>query len=172
MASESEWKKLRYFKKESRDKWGDVDAISAEHLFRLDDFRHYLGVPVYVTAGVSIGGHSKKSFHYRGNGACATDIVIPDYEGNFIDLILAAERFGFTGIGFYPHWKYNGRKVGGLHLDSRPLKWDKDFTYNYREARWMGILRNGSQVYIPLTYSNLLKYGGIYGDFKRGVSLD
>lgn len=162
MASKRDWDKLRYFSRESKvDNWGDPSLIDFEHLKRLDDFRHFVGVPIYVTAGVNTSGHSSKSFHYPENGACATDIMLPDYEGNIIDLTLDALRFGFHGLGVYPHWKFNGEMIGGLHVDSRPLKWDQDETLNYRQARWMGVLRDGKQVYIPLSYKNLLKHGGI-----------
>jgi len=159
MATKNEWKKLRYFKPNSKyDNWGDSELIDFEHLLRLDDFRHFLNSPVYVVQGVNTSGHATKSYHYPQNGACATDIVVPDYEGSFIQLVLDAERFGFNGLGAYPHWHYYGENTGGLHLDSRPLQWEKDETLNYRQSRWMGVKRNGSQIYIPLTYKNLLKY--------------
>ena len=170
-ADENDWKLVsRYFSPDSTvDKWGDPYAISAEHLHRLFDFRRYLGVPIYVTAGVKTTGHSKASFHYSktfdGNevGKCATDLVIPDFAGNCVDLVMAAERFGFGGIGYYPHWRFSGVAVGGVHVDSRPYTWDLDGTVNHRQARWMGVPRNGKQVYLPLTYVNLKKYGEEYG---------
>ena len=163
MAKAETWAKLKHFKK--TENWGDPDAINDEHLLRLDDFRSYLGCPIHVTHAVKNSGHSKKSFHYprtneRGEqiGACATDIVIPTYDGSLIDLILDATRFGFVGIGYYPHWTYRGVKVGGLHLDSRPLSWDLDETLNYSHSRWIGIVEDGIQKYIPMTFQNLMKY--------------
>jgi len=167
MACYRTWKKCRYFNKDSKiDKWGDTKLINGTHLLRLDDFRHYLGIPIYVTSGVKTKGHAKNSYHYpRKNkagkliGACATDIVIPDYEFTPFDLVLDAQRFGFTGIGYYPHWRFNGEIVGGLHLDSRPLKWDKDQTINYKHSRWMAVLNHkGKQEYIGLTFQNMLEY--------------
>lgn len=164
-ATKEDWEKVsEYFKPEgTSDQWGNPYALQADHLHRLYDFRRYLGVPIYVTRGVQVNGHSSRSYHYKENGGCATDQVIPDFEGTAVDLILAAERFGFTGIGYYPHWFWGSEDnvIGGLHLDSRPLKWDSDFTLNYREARWMGVKRNGKQHYIPLTFANIKKYGGI-----------
>lgn len=149
MASDETWGKLRYFKKDSpTDKWGDPSRISDKHLLALDDFRHYIGVPIVVTSGVSTSGHSTNSYHYPQNGACATDIIIPKYKRSPFDLILDATKFGFNGIGYYPHWQLGGVVYGGLHLDSRPFK----------AARWMGVPLNGKQVYIDLTYENLLKY--------------
>jgi len=161
MASEETWKKLKYFRKDSTvDNWGDADAIADSLLLRLDDFRHFIGTPVYVTYGVSTSGHAEKSYHYRANGACAADIVVPYWSTGAIDLIFAAERFGFSGLGYYPHWKWRDQIVGGLHLDTRPLGVDPDSTANYREARWIGILVDKKQIYVPLTYKNLLNCGG------------
>jgi glycosyltransferase involved in cell wall biosynthesis len=40
-------------------------------------------------------------------------------------------RFGFSGIGYYPDWEFQGIKCGGLHLDTRPLGIDSDGTLNY-----------------------------------------
>lgn len=165
MASDETWKKLRYFKPDSKtDNWGDIHAMDDTHLLRLDDFRHWLGVPIHVTAGVKTSGHSKESYHYPRavNGevkAYATDIVIPDYDATPYDLILDATRFGFTGIGYYPHWKWKGKQVGGLHLDSRPLKWDKDETINFTHSRWLGILNaEGKQEYVQMNWHNILLY--------------
>lgn len=173
MASDATWKKVnKYFKKDSKiDKWGDVDLISDEHLLRLYDFRDWLGLPIYVLHGVKTSGHSTSSFHYskidksgKQIGACATDIMIPDYDESPFDLILTATRFGFTGIGYYPHWQYNGTICGGLHLDSRPLKWDSDQTLNYSHSRWLGVMVNDKQKYVELDFHNLLEHTGDYAE--------
>ena len=167
MASKETWEKIApYFKPHSTtDNWGDVDAISDEHLLRLYDFRTWLGLPIIITAGVKSSGHAANSYHYSRKdksgkeiGACATDIIIPDYDATPYDLVLDASRFGFTGIGYYPHWKYNGKMVGGLHVDSRPLKRDKDGTQNYSHSRWMGVLIEGKQQYVGLNFHNMLMY--------------
>ena len=160
MATQETWDKLRYFKRDSKvDRWGDPDAIDDNILLRLDDFRHWIGVPVYVTAGVKTRGHARKSYHYPENGACAVDIIIPEYMETPFDLIMDATRFGFTGIGYYPHWRWNGEQVGGLHVDVRPLKWDGDETLNYNQSRWMGVVVDGKQKYIEMDFDNILKYG-------------
>ena len=168
MASSETWAKLRYFKKASSDNWGDPDAISDDLLLRLDDFRHYLGLSVNVLHGVKTSGHSSKSWHYgRKNESggwkfqpCAVDVVMPGYKGHPLDLIFEAGRFGFTGIGYYPHWRWHGKAVGGMHLDMRPLSKEADGTLNYRENRWMGVMKDGKQVYIPLSFENLAKHIG------------
>jgi len=168
MATAATWSKLRYFKKNSSyDKWGDPDAIFDKHLFRLDDFRHWIGTAIYINHGVKTSGHSQKSYHYVQNGACATDVVIPGYGADMFQLILDATRFGFTGIGYYPHWQFKGRRVGGLHLDSRPLKLGSDKTIEYSHSRWMGVMIEGVQQYVALTTENLKTYA----NFEQGKVL-
>ena len=160
MASKETWDKLEFFRSDSEiDKWGNVNEISDVLLCMLDDFRRYIGIPMYVLRGVATEGHSRKSYHYVEQGACAVDVIIPKYEGNSMDLIIDATRFGFRGIGYYPHWRWDNQTCGGLHLDCRPLRWDDDATINYKHSRWMGILRDGKQEYIPLTFENLRRYG-------------
>lgn len=160
MASKETWDKVKkYFRPDSKiDNWGDAKKISDEVVLRLYDFRVWLNIPIYVTAGVATSGHSKNSFHYEVMGACAVDVVIPDYEHSPFDLVLDATRFGFHGIGYYPHWQFHGKTTGGLHLDTRPLKWDLDGSVNYSHSRWMGVLQGQKQEYIALTFQNLLTY--------------
>lgn len=173
MASEETWKKLKFFKPyNTSDNWGDPNAIDDSLLFALDDFRRFLGVPVYVTVGVADSGHSEKSYHYREQGACAVDVVIPGYEHGPANLVLSALRFGFTGLGWYPHWQYGGKTVGGLHLDMRPLKWEEDFTINYQHSRWIGVPNAGKLTFLPLTIENITTYGGKYGLIKRDLGLE
>lgn len=171
MASYSTWQKVKkYFSPHSIiDSWGDPDLIADEFVLALYDFRVFLGYPIYVLHGVKSNGHAPKSYHYFQNGACAGDVIIPNYTGSAFNLILAATRFGFTGIGYYPHWRdRQGLTVGGLHLDRRPLRWDADKTKNYSHSRWMGVLVPDKeseteptifvQRYIGLNYENIVKY--------------
>lgn len=157
MASRETWSKLRYFKPNTIDNFGDPDAISDDLLLRLDDFRHFLMCPIYVTSGVRESKSGSSSFHSRDKGACAVDLVIPEYQGHPIDLIFTAMRFGFTGIGYYPHWSWKGIQCGGLHLDTRPLGKDADGTLNYSHSLWMGVMINGAQKYIGLSYANIIR---------------
>ncbi len=168
MASNDTWRLVnKYFKKNSKvDNWGDPNEIDDTHLLRLFDFRTFLGSPIIVTHGVKTRGHSEGSYHYKNKDAggnviapCATDIIIPEYDKSPFDLILDATRMGFTGIGYYPHWKYKGKVVGGLHVDSRPLKFDADGTINFTHSRWMGIVgEDGKQRYIAMDFVNMVKY--------------
>ena len=110
-----------------------------------------------MTSGVRNG--LGNSYHNISRGACAVDIVVPDYMETPFDLVMDATRFGFNGIGYYPHWKWKGEIVGGLHLDTRPLKEESDDTLNYSQSRWMGILSpENKQVYIELSFKNMLDY--------------
>ena len=159
MASKETWSRLRHFKIGSGDNWGDPKLIDDRLLLRLDDFREWLGVPIHVLEGVKVGGHTKRSYHYRENGACAVDVIIPNYMGWPFDLVLDAMRFGFTGIGYYPDWAWGGAITGGLHLDTRPLKWDRDQSKNYKHSRWMGVKdEHGKQRYVALNFENMVKY--------------
>lgn len=167
MASKEVWDKLRYFKPNNVDNFGDPDAISEVLLLRLDDFRHFLNVPFYVTSGVRAHREGRSSYHSKSKGACAVDVVMPECGLHPIDLVFAAMRFGFSGIGWYPDWEWKGLKCGGLHLDTRPLGVDPDGTSNYRHSLWMGIkvlevnsegkLAN-RQKYIDLSYANIIRY--------------
>lgn len=158
MATKDVWEKLRHFRPDSKiDNFGDVDAISGELLFMLDDFRNFLGVPVIVLRGVSPKGmHSKNSYHYIESGACAVDVAIPEFAGTPIDLLISAFRFPFSGVGFYPDWTYQGKQAKGLHLDTRPFRWDADETKNYTYNRWIGVAtQGGSQKYIAMSWQNI-----------------
>lgn len=157
MASKETWSKLRYFKPDNGvDNFGDADAISDILLLRLDDFRHYVGIPIYVSSGVRPETDGKTSYHTRSKGSCAVDVLLPQYEGHPIDLIFTAMRFGFSGIGWYPDWEWKGIKCGGLHLDTRPLGKDSDGTENYGHSLWMAFGK--PQAYIPLNYVNIIRH--------------
>jgi len=168
MASPDTWRKLRYFKPNSlTDNWGDSRAICDDLLLRLDDFRHFIGSPIIVTSGV----RNSKSGSYHGSmivdgfetGKCAVDIIVPSYEQSPFDLVLDATRFQFHGLGFYPHWQRNGEVTGGLHLDCRLIQFDNDDTLDYKSSRWMGVMDQGKQIYVPLTFENMIKYS-MYGE--------
>jgi hypothetical protein len=165
MATSDVWDSLKYFKRDSTiDNWGDPDAISETILYPLDALRDFLNTPIIVSSGTG-GQHRAGSYHYVENGACAVDIVIPRYSGNTIDLILAVLRFGFTGVGYYPDWRYNGKVVGGFHLDQRPLGMEESGVPKFKGKRWMGVKDiHGVRQYIPLTYDNIRQLGGIDGD--------
>jgi len=151
------WEHLRYFSKDSKiDNWGDYDKIDSKLLYSLDDYRHELGCPVYITSGTG-GVHAPGSSHPLG---FAADIISPIFmkHRSLFDMYLIAEKYGFTGIGIYPKWEFNKVVCGGLHLDRRILQMQEDGTYNYRSARWIGLPRDRGHTYIALNAVNLRKY--------------
>lgn len=148
MASKKIWSKLKHFG--AKENWGEADKMDECLLLELDRFREFIGSSIVVLCG-NQGKHSQNSYHYIKNGSCAVDIIIPDYQKTPFDLLLDVMRFKFTGIGYYPHWKYKDKQGFGLHLDTRKAP----------TARWMGIKDDkGIQKYIELSYENLLKHGG------------
>ena len=145
----NEWSRLRYFTAD--EAWGDYERMDRDLLFPLDEFRHFLGMEVVVLCGTQ-GQHVANSQHPFGK---AVDIIVPKWKKHILDLMLTATRFPFKGLGMYPDWVYNKKRVGGLHLDSRDLsivvpKVDK--------ALWMGIKKNGKTTYLPLDFKHLKQY--------------
>lgn len=155
MASPEEWKAVRHFS--PKENWGDPNAIDPRLLYVLDDCRHDANSRCFISVGYVDSGHAKKSYHYRGKAA---DTIWPDWKLHPIDQFIHISRYDFKGIGYYPDWEYLGKKTGGWHLDVRPLAQEADGTLNYRESRWMGVKLGGKQVYLPLTFENILKYSG------------
>jgi hypothetical protein len=159
----SKWD-LKHFKKDSKiDKWGDPSKMDAFLLMFLDDFREALGTPLIVTSGYRKGDAAQ---HGLGK---AVDVVAPKWEGSLFDLYLMSERFGFSGIGLYRDWFYEGKKIGGLHLDTRMI-----IGSNLTEcvaARWfcvrpgadkltdIGEIMKIKQVYCKLDLDNLKREG-------------
>lgn len=158
------WDQLKYFKKDSTvDKWGDPEKIDKFLLLYLDEFRDALGTPLIVTSGFRKGDPGQ---HGLGR---AVDVIAPQFEGSLFDLYLIAERFNFSGIGVYRDWLYSGKRIGGLHLDTRMLV--GTYKKEFMSARWLSV-RPGSlgtqhadeilaikQVYLPLNHENLRKEG-------------
>ena len=109
----SDWDKLVNFSPEG-DNFGDWTKINAWLMYMTQAYRTFLGVPIYVICGFQDGGHTTGSQHYIGR---ALDI---HFKGRIplMAAYLAAERFGFTGIGIYPHWK----PYPGMHIDYRILE--------------------------------------------------
>lgn len=154
----AQWHDLKHFHPDSKvDQWGDPHKIDRELLLRLDAMRARIGLPTIVLsgyrdpgAGQDGRGDNGKSQHGHG---LAADIVVPSYGGHLLDLYIEATRFNFNGIGIYRDWVYDGRKVGGLHLDVRNVEMG---------ARWFCYKdKRGVQLYIPLTHENLKLYGVI-----------
>jgi hypothetical protein len=144
----SDWDQIKHF---TSHEFSDPDKMVLEFVLELDAWRDYLGSEVLITASTD-GEHVDGSYHYLG---LAVDIMclVPGTR-TLLDFYFSASRFGFTGIGLYPDWRYNNKVgqivKGGLHLDLRPLK------PREKRALWMGVKLNGTQTYLPLTEANLL----------------
>lgn len=143
----TEWQKVRNFK--PHENWGEAYRMEWELIHRLDLFREYLSLPIVVLCGTQ-GSHTENSQHYLGR---AVDILVP-YPIHPLDLILKAERFHFTGLGYYPEWQFQNHVWGGLHLDVREEAPDQ------KQSRWMGLRdpKTGANRYVDLTRENLKKY--------------
>lgn len=142
--NKADWASIRHFKAE--ENWGNPGLMQAVLVSELDAFRDYLAQNVVVTCGTQ-GKHADGSLHYVGR---AVDIVVPGWTRPLIDLWIEASRFGFTGIGLYRDWCYNGNKVGGLHLE-------RDHVLGRRKF-WIAIKQQDSQVYFPFSSAVLGKY--------------
>lgn len=119
-----------------------VQQVVLNELAKLEQ---YLGQIATITSGFRSGDPKE-----HGQGL-AVDVMFPGYPGSLFDLYLAAERFGFKGIGIYPDWKYLGVTKGGLHLDMRIEK----------PARWTGYRNtlSGNNVYGALNKDELKRLG-------------
>jgi len=106
--TKEEWSKIRHFN--MKENWGDPYKMSFDLLKRLDALREFIGFPIYVLCGYETSGHTEHSLHYVGKAA---DVYCRDI--SLLDFYLAAERFGFGGIGTYTF----GTPSGFLHLDVR-----------------------------------------------------
>ena len=147
------WYGIKHFKPNSKiDNWGRPEEMSVALLVLLDEFREFIGAPVFVTSGFRAGSNSE---HGRGE---AVDIVVPKYKDRLLDLYLAAERFNFTGIGLYPNWFYGDEDniVGGLHLD-----------VGERIGRWIGVknAKTEKNIYYGLNEHQLMVTGILSKEF-------
>jgi uncharacterized protein YcbK (DUF882 family) len=128
------------------DVWGDPSKMDRSLLLALDQLREFCKCAIYVSSGYRTSGSTADSQHKLGR---AVDVLCPGMD--LFSFYLAAERFGFQGIGIYPHWKWKNAMIGGLHLDMRTTG----------PARWMGVLSPVGQTYVALNPQHLKDYGVI-----------
>jgi len=144
---DEQWKEIQNFK---REEFNRPEKMDFDHIKKLDQMRQNLGFSMAITSDWRA---SSRSTHGQG---IATDVVFPTRNtSDLYYLYVEAERHNFSGIGIYPHWKWQGNVIGGLHLDSRPLDDEK---YKGRGARWICILKDGKQEYLPFTWENMMRY--------------
>lgn len=160
------WTNLKHLRPDDKiHNWGDPKKLDYFLLLFLDEFCDALKKKVVVTSGYRPGD---KKQHGQGK---AVDIVVPDWDRPLFDLYLFAERFGFSGVGLYRDWYYAGKRIGGLHVDTRI----ETGSYNpgLMGARWICV-RPGldklatfdealkvPQVYLPMDTATLKQEGFI-----------
>lgn len=99
-----------------------VSEFRGEHIFlstkllkKLDKFREQLGERIIVSPAKGSmflnNERENNSQHFLGK---AIDIMLPDTT-DWERAYTIAKNVGFTGIGFYPHWK----PYKGFHVDVR-----------------------------------------------------
>lgn len=146
----ADWASIKWFT--PHENWGNAGLMQAVLVSELDLFREFLDTAIVVTCGTQ-GQHTDGSLHYVGR---AVDIIVPDPGSRtLMDLWTDASRFGFTGIGLYRDWCYNGKVTGGLHLERAHVLGKRKY--------WVCVKENGTQVYLPFNSTNLKKYNLIGG---------
>jgi len=139
---DSDWKKIKYFKKEEFLGYGDKMEFFLVQL--LDEFRRRLNKPIKILVGYAQKGHAEKSFHYSGK---AVDIYIANTHQ--LDLYFLAEKTGFGGIGLYPFNNF-------IHLDNR--------SFIDGAARW---IRDEEGIYHNLSAELIFNYFDKKGAIKK-----
>jgi len=146
------WNKYKYFRPfDTSDNWGDPQKMNPDLLVRLDSLRKFIGHALHVTSAYR---QMDKKQHGLGN---AVDIICPAFEdpSDLFDLYLCAERFNFTGIGIYVHWAWQGKTVGGLHVDVREI--EDGFP---KGSRWLSYRTpGGTQEYTSLNCETIRSFG-------------
>ena len=127
------------------DNWGDKSKISLKLIGELNRFNKYIDTQMVITSGYRPKKSPADSFSYHQTGE-AVDVVFPLFKGSLVDMFLKALRFNFNGVGIYKDWHFEGKTVGGLHLDVR----NKD-----SKSIWMAYNVKGVQTYDNLSFANL-----------------
>jgi len=131
LMTKEQWQQLKHFSEKER--WGDPYKMSWDLLRRLDALREFIGFPIYVLCGYETSGHTDNSMHYVGKAA---DVYCK--EESLVNFYLAAERFGFGGIGVYT-W---GTPSGFLHLDVREVDLEQKLPSrwaSYRKGEYVAL---------------------------------
>lgn len=148
MIDRPQWDTYKHFSEQ--EAWGDSSRMSHALLKELDLYREFVRTKITVLCGTQ-GEHARFSKHPKGEAVDITFLERGDTP--LFELFLAAFRFGFTGVGIYPHWKCEGKLVGGLHLERTEGETPRKM--------WLAVRPNpeDSQVYLPVSRKNLRLYG-------------
>jgi len=126
-----DWNTVKYFKEsefQDPDVPGSGAFIDAVLVKILDGTREYSGWPIRihweVGGAVDVNGthdHSKNSYHLKKNGCKAVDFHFETTADTRLQF-QKVERGGYTGIGIYYDWHWNGVLLPiAFHVDFRPL---------------------------------------------------
>jgi len=128
---------MYYFKKSEFRK--DPDKCNPILFDVMDEMRNIAGVPIVIHVAWSDSGHSKNSYHYRGQ---AVDF---HFEGlSYLEQFAVISCLtAINGVGFYPWWN-----SPGWHIDLRkePKFWlcvNKN-TYIYDKKDLLIEISNGN----------------------------
>lgn len=141
------WDKIEHF---TRDEFQDPlygpksgDLIDGALLVLLVRLRYETGWPMVIHWAVGgavdidgAHGHANLSYHLRDMGCKAVDFHFVTSAPVRLQYYEVA-RVGFSGLGFYPEWKWNGVITPGWHVDFRPKT---------RTQRWT--LKDGKYIYL------------------------
>jgi hypothetical protein len=140
-----EWKQMRHFG--PNEDWGEPSKMDFGFVSELDAFREFLKEALVVTHGTQ-GQHAEGSLHYSGEAA---DLI---YLGRrpLIDVFFTALRFDFTGLGLYRDWEFNGKRVGGLHLQRAGAQLLQP------KRLWLNVSQDNTKLYLALTAENIINF--------------
>lgn len=143
------WGFVRHFKESEFDDPtvpGSGQYIDGKLVMKLDELRHRTGWPIVVHSVVGgavdmqgMHGHQKGSFHLLSKGCLAADWhfvteVAPRIQS------FAVLCGGFSGVGIYYDWRWNGRDLEvGFHTDVRPT--DKAQVWKRVDGRYTYLLQ-------------------------------
>lgn len=122
----------------------DFGAVQPQVKAEIERMSNFINAEMFITSAYRSGDPKQHGI------GLALDLICPSIP--LLDFYFAASRFAWKGIGIYPDWELNGKKVGGLHVDLR---------VNEKRDLWMGVKENGNQVYVALNQEQLKKHGVI-----------